>query len=94
MTNGVERFSYELKNLVNFFVNIQTTKTKEEAFLKGVLFGSGAHIACPTPNWEFMKQSPTFIDIEREIREVFEKIHKRRLEEARKLLEEIKERNA
>jgi len=64
-----------------------TSRSKEEAFLKGVLFGYGAHLACPVPNWELMKKDDFFIDIEKEMREMFEEIHKRDIKEVQKLLE-------
>jgi len=83
----------ELKKIVNFFCNIQPTKTKEEAFLKGYLMGLGSHLACPTPYWELLKKNPEmFIPIEREILEIFEKIHRNSIKEAEKLLEEIQQR--
>lgn len=56
----------DLEDIVYFFVNLQTTKTKEEAFLKGVLFGYGGYLACPTPSWELMKEYPHMIDVENE----------------------------
>jgi len=84
----------ELEKIVNFFCNIQSTKTKEEAFLKGYLMGLGSHLACPTPNWELLKKNPEmFVPIEREMREIFEKIHKNQIEEARKLLAKIRMRS-
>lgn len=73
-----------LKSAVNLFGKL--SKTKEEAFLKGVLFGLGSHNACPTPNWELMKEYPDSIGLEREMREMFEEIHKRDIEEAQRLL--------
>lgn len=84
---------FDLKKAVDFFCNLQTTKTKEEAFLKGALFGFGAHQACPTPIWELMKKDPGFVDIEREMREMFEEIHKKDIEEARKLLVEFQKKD-
>jgi len=83
----------KLREIVNFFCNVQTTGSKEEAFLKGVLFGYGVHLACPMPNWKLLKKNPElFADIEREMREIFEAIHKRNIDEARKLLDELKRR--
>lgn len=73
-----------LKEIVDLFS--MTAQTKEEAFLKGVLVGLGTHLACPTPNWELMKKYPSSIGVEREMREMFEEIHRRDIEEAQRLL--------
>lgn len=62
------------------------SKTKGEAFLKGVLYGFGAHNACPVPNWDKMKEHPEGINAEREIRDIFEKVHKTETAEAYRLL--------
>lgn len=78
-----------LKDLVRFFCNIQTTRSKEEAFLKGYLMGLGGHNICPTPDWQLLKEYPDMTDIESEMREMFEKIHKKDIEEAQRLLAEL-----
>jgi len=84
----------DLRKVVNFFCNIQPTRTKEEAFLKGYLMGLGSHLACPTPDWRLLKitKNPElWVEIEKGMREIFEKIHKDAIKEARKLLEELAE---
>lgn len=82
----------ELKDIVDFFVNLQTTKSKEESFLKGVLFGYGSYLACPTPMWELMKEYPHMIDIEKEMREMFDKIHQKDIADANRLLAEYQKK--
>lgn len=68
----------------------KSCETKEEAFLKGLLYGYGTHLACPVPNWEMMKTSPDFIKIEEDVRDIFDSIHTRDINEAKSLLEAIK----
>jgi len=63
------------------------SKTKEEAFLQGVLYGFGAHNACAIPNWDLVKEYPESINAEREIRDIFEEVHKKEIAEATRLLE-------
>ena len=70
------------------------SKTKKEAFLKGVLFGYGAHNACPIPNYESMKKYPESIDIEQKKRDIFEEVHREDIAEVNRLLEEEVENNS
>ena len=80
----------KLKDKVGLFCKL--SETKEEAFLKGFLMGLGAHLLCPTPNWELMEEFPASIKIEQEMRGIFEGIHKGDIEEARQLLAAITSR--
>lgn len=59
--------------------------------MKGLLMGYGTHLACPMPNWEVMKAYPSSIDVEQEMREIFEQIHKKDIQAAQELLASIKE---
>lgn len=67
-----------------------SSETKEEAFLKGLLMGYGTYLACPTPHWELIKEYPDSIDIEREMKEIFDEVHRNGIEEAERLLASIK----
>lgn len=78
----------ELREIVHLFC--LDSKTKEVAFLKGVLFGLGAHLPCPTPNWELLKKCLPSIDTAQEMREIFERIHKKDIREIEQLLAEVK----
>jgi len=83
----------DLKRIVDLLC--QTTKSKEEAFLRGLLFGYGAHRACPIPNWELMKKAPEiFVKIEKEMREIFEEIHEKEINAAVELLKELQNKNS
>lgn len=86
MEAGEIKSMFKLKEVVQFFSKV--SKTKEEAFLKGFLMGLGSHLACPMPHWELMKEYPSSIDVQQEMREIFEKIHKGDIEEAQRLLAE------
>lgn len=78
-----------LKDIVNLFCIV--SKTKEEAFLKGFLMGLGSHLACPMPHWELMEAYPSSINIQQDMRKIFDEIHKSHIEEAQQLLDSISE---
>lgn len=66
----------------------KTSKSKEEAFLKGYLMGLG--VVDHTPNWELMKEHPEVaVRIEREISETSGAVRDRNTEEAKVKLREI-----
>ena len=67
----------------------RTSPTKEIAFLNGFLMGMGLHLACPTPNWEHLRNYSNTIDIEKNMREIFESMHKKDIQEAENLLAEL-----
>ena len=86
----------QLKKIVNLFCNIQTTDSKEEAFLKGYLMGLGEalfHLEKAYPNLQLVVENPQiFIEIEKEIRDIHMKIIKERIEQTKELLKEIYEK--
>ncbi len=82
---GKEQF---IRDAVGLFSKASTTK--EVAFLNGFLTGLGAHLACPTPNWQLMEKFPDTIDAEKHIRDIFEGIHKDDIEITLRLLVEYK----
>jgi len=81
----------DLKSIVELFCKI--SKTKQEAFVKGYLMGLGSYLACPIPHWKLMKKYPDSIDTEQEMREIFDEMHKKDIEEARQLLAEYRTTN-
>lgn len=65
----------EMKKVVLFFVGIQECETKEEAFLKGILFALGGEKVRPKVDWNLVRENPEiFVPIEKDIQDMFEKI--------------------
>jgi hypothetical protein len=87
-----ERVYNTIKNAVELFCRIQETRTKEEAFLKGLYFGLGGEIARHRPTWELIVKNPDyFIPIEKELSEIHGEVIDDQIEVTEALFRELYE---
>lgn len=87
-----ERVYTDIKNAMVLFCRIQDTRTKEEAFLKGLYFGLGGERARPRPNWELLEKNPEMmIPIERNISEIYDQVMNDQIKTVEQLFTEIYE---
>ena len=88
-----ERVYRDTKTAVELFCKIQDTRTKEEAFLKGLLFGLGGESIMPRPNFELIAKNPDMIiPIEKNIEEISRQVMNEQIEATQIILEELYEK--
>jgi hypothetical protein len=87
-----ERVYQQIKDAITLFCRLQGTRTKEEAFLKGLYFGLGGELARPKPNWGLIKRNPEmFIPIEQDIAEIYGNVMKDQIQMTEIILRELYE---
>ena len=87
-----ERVYRSVKKAVALFCHIQDTRTKDEAFLKGLLFGLGGEKVRPRPNWELLMKNPEMMmPIERDISDIYDSVMNDQIEVVEQLFKEIYE---
>lgn len=83
---------HNLKNAILLFCRIQDTRTKEEAFLKGLYFGLGGERARPRPNWALLEKNPEMmIPIEKDISEVYDQVMNDQINTVEQIFKELYE---
>ena len=81
-----------IKNAMSLFCRMQDTRTKEEAFLKGLYFGLGGERTRPRPNWELIKKNPELmIPIEQDINDLYINVMEEQIKSVEQLFKELYE---